>query len=182
LISLASPSRNRVSASDSQSVESSTPVGQQRALTWTARRGILVAVGLSIYVGSFFLLAIGDLERLVGPVRGYSCAELTLVSPFAEDGRSLLHEKPIEYFSLLGSGLINPLFLTAFFLQLFRARPMAIIVLRNLTILMIPLCWVYFRYEHFYPREGHFLWIVGMLLTLFAMSSSQTEPPKVHRA
>ena len=136
---------------------------------------MLVFVGLSLYVASFFLLAIGDFEGLAGPVRGYTCAELALVSPFGEDGRSLLHEKPIEYYSLLGSGLINPLFLTTFFLQLFRVRPRAITVLRNLTILMIPLCWVVFRYERFYPREGHVLWLVGMLLTLFAMSSLKVK-------
>jgi hypothetical protein len=142
---------------------------------------MLVAVGLSLYVASFFLLAIGDFGRLVGPVRGYFCAEVALVSPFSEDGRSLLHEKPIEYFSLLGSGLINPVFLTTFFLQLFRVRPQAILVLRNLTILMIPLCWIVFRYERYYPREGHVLWIVGMLLTFFAMSNLQVEPPKEQR-
>jgi hypothetical protein len=143
---------------------------------------MLVAVGLSLYVASFFLLAIGDFGRLVGPVRGYFCAEVALVSPFSEDGRSLLHEKPIEYFSLLGSGLINPVFLTTFFLQLFRVRPQAILVLRNLTILMIPLCWIVFRYERYYPREGHVLWIVGMLLTFFAMSSLLAEPPKEQQA
>ena len=164
-------------ASNSQPVESSTPVSQRRALPWATKRGILVAVGLSIYVASFFLWAVEDSGWLASKVRGYSCAELTLESPFSEDGRSQLHEKPIEYFSTLGSGLINPLFLVTFFLQLFWVRPWAIIVLRNLTILMIPLCWVVFRYEHLYPREGHILWIVGMLLTLFAMSSLQLKPP-----
>jgi hypothetical protein len=167
-----------VSAFNSQFVESSTPVSQERAFRLATSSGTLVAVGLSIYVASFFLLAIGDFGRLVGPLHGYFCAEFALVSPFSEDGRSLLNEKPIEYFSLLGSGLINPLFLTTFFLQLFRVRSRAIVVLRNLTILMIPLCWVVFRYERFYPREGHFLWMVGMLLTLFAMSNL---PIKTHK-
>jgi hypothetical protein len=171
-----------MSVSNFQSVESSTQVNQERSLHWTTRRGILVFVGLSIYVASFFLLAIEDFEGLAGSVRGYSCAELALVSPFSEDGRSLLHEKPIEYFSLLGSGLINPVFLTTFFLQLFRVRPRAIVVLRNLTILMIPLCWVVFRHERFYPREGHVLWMVGMLLTLFAMSNLQVKPPERQQA
>jgi hypothetical protein len=171
-----------VSAFNSQSVESSTPVSQGRALRWVTSRGTLVAVGLSLYVASFFLLAIGDFGRLVEPVRGYFCAEIALVSPFSEDMRSLLHEKPIEYFSVLGSGLINPLFLTTFFLQLFRVRPRAVVVLRNLTIVMIPLCWVVLRYERFYPREGHVLWIAGMLLTLFAMSNLQVKSPKGQRA
>jgi hypothetical protein len=168
--------------SNSQSVESSTAVSQKRAVRLATSRGVLVVVGLSLYVASFFLLAIGDFGRLVGPVRGYFCAEIALVSPFSEDGRSMLHEKPIEYFPLLSSGLINPVFLTTFFLQLFRARPRAILVLRNLAILMIPLCWVVFRYEHFYPREGHVLWIVGMLLTLFAMSNLRVYNPKEQHA
>ena len=143
---------------------------------------MLVAVGLSIYVVSFFLLAIGDLGRLAGPVRGYFCAEIALLTPFSGDWRLMLHEKPLEYFSLFGSGLINPLFLTTFFLQLFRIRPRATVVLRNLTILMIPLSWVVIRYEHFYPGEGHVLWIVGMLLTLFAMSNQQMYHPKERHA
>jgi hypothetical protein len=171
-----------MSVSNFQSVESSTQVSQKRAIRWATRRGMLVFVGLSIYVASFFLLAVGDFEGLAGPVRGYSCAEVALLSPFSKDGPSLLHEKPIEYLSLLGSGLINPVFLTTFFLQLFRARPRAIVVLRNLTILMIPLCWMVFRYEHFYPREGHVLWIVGMLLTLFAMSNLRGYDPKEQHA
>jgi len=171
-----------MSASDSQFVEGSTPEGQQRTLSRATRRGMLVAAGLSMYVASFFLLAVGDFERLSGPVRGYACAELALLSPFSEDGRSLLHEKPIEYFSLLGSGLINPLFLSMFFLQFFKLRASAIIILRNLTILMIPLSWIVFRYERLYPREGHVLWIVGMLLTFFAMSSLLAEPPKEQQA
>jgi hypothetical protein len=167
-----------MSVSNFQSVESSTQVSQKRAIRWATRRGMLVFVGLSIYVASFFLLAVGDFEGLAGPVRGYSCAEVALLSPFSEDGRSILREKPVEYFSLLGSGLINLVFLTTFFLQLFKVRSQAIVVLRNLTILMIPLCWVVFRYERFYPREGHILWIVGMLLTLFAMSNLQVKVPK----
>jgi hypothetical protein len=172
-----------MSGSNLQSVESSAPVSQKQALRLSTSRGMLVVVGLSLYVASFFLLAIGDFGWLAAdPQRGYSCAEFTLVFPFSEDGRSLLHEKPIEYFSLLGSGLINPSFLTTFFLQLFRVRPQAIVVLRNLTILMIPLCWVVFRYEHFYPREGYVLWIVGMLLTLFAMPNLQVKPSKEQHA
>jgi hypothetical protein len=135
-----------------------------------------------MYVASFFLWAVEDSGWMASPVRGYSCAELTLVSPFSEDGLSQLHEKPIEYFSILGSGLINPLFLITFFLQLCSARASAINILRNLTILMTPLCWVVFRYEHFYPREGHILWVVGMLLTLFSMSGLKLWRSKEQRA
>jgi hypothetical protein len=138
---------------------------------------MLVAVGLSMCVASFFLLTIGDFGRLADPLRGYFCAELARIYPFSEDGRSLFHEKPVEYLAILATGLINPVFLTTFFLYLFRVRLRAHVVLRNLTILMIPLCWIVFRYERFYPREGHILWVVGMLLTLFAMSDSKLRHP-----
>jgi hypothetical protein len=130
-----------------------------------------------MYVASFFLLTIGDFGRVVGPLRGYFCAALALIYPFSEDGRSLFHEKPVEYFAFLGSGLINPVFLTTFFLHLFRVRLRVHVVLRNLTILMIPLCWIVFQYERFYPREGYVLWVLGMLLTLFAMSDAKLRPP-----
>ncbi len=41
-------------------------------------------------------------------------------------------------------------------------------VLRIVVILMIPFCWVVFHYESLHPREGHFVWIIGMLLVLFS--------------
>jgi len=171
-----------VSATHSQSVKTPMPIGQHRVLPWTTKRGMLVAGGRLTYVATFFLLAIGDFGRLAGPLRGWFCAEVALVSPLIEDGRSLLQERPIEYFSILGSGLVNPLFLTGFFLHLFRARPGALIVLRTLTILAIPLCWVVFLYGRFYPREGHILWIAGMLLALFAMPGLNLRPPKEQSA
>ena len=115
-------------------------------------------------------------------MRGYDCANFALFYPFGEGRRFCLHEKPVEYFSLLGSGLINPFFSTTFFLQLFKVKPKAAVILRNLTILMIPLCSVVFSYECFYPREGHILWIAGMLLTLFAMSGPKLRSPKEQRA
>ena len=164
-----------MSASSSQPVESRTPAAQRRALPGATKRGTLVAVGLSMYVASFFLRAIGDL-------RGYFCADFALVYPLGAEGRSLFHERPVEYFSILGSGLINPLFLITFFLRLCEMRPFVITVLRTLTILMMPLCWVVFRYESFYPREGHVLWIAGMLLTLFAIADMKPRPPTEQRA
>jgi hypothetical protein len=54
--------------------------------------------------------------------------------------------------------------------------------LRNLTFLMIPLCWIVFSYEHLYPREGHVLWVLGMILTLFAMSDSKLRHLKERTA
>jgi len=152
--------------------------GHGKGLPWVTMRGTSVALGLSVYLVSFFLWAVGDRIPTASPMRGYFCANFALFYPLGEGRRFLLREKPVEYFSLFGSGLINPLFLTTFFLQLFRVKPRAAVILRNLTILMIPLCWIVFFYEGFYPREGHIFWIAGMLLTLFAMSGPKLRAPK----
>jgi hypothetical protein len=41
-------------------------------------------------------------------------------------------------------------------------------ILRTITLLMIPFCWIVFRNEHLYPREGHVLWVVAMVVALFS--------------
>jgi hypothetical protein len=160
----------------------SAPPSARKVPRRVTRRSILLAVGLCTYVASFFLPAVGDFERVVGEMPGYVCAEVVLIQPFSEDGRSLLHEQPLEYLALFGSGLINPVFLTTFFVHLFRVRPRAFVILRNLTFLMVPLCWIVFSYEHLYPREGHVLWVLGMILTLFAMSDSKLRHLKERTA
>jgi hypothetical protein len=172
-----------VSGYNSQSVEDSIPNGQRKALPRVTMRGILVALGLSMYVASFFLWAVvDDSQPKAFPMRGYYCADFALFYPLGDGRRWLLDRKPLEYFSLLGSGLINPVFLTTFFLQLRSVKQSAIKILKVITILMIPLCWVVFRYEQFYPREGHVLWIAGMLLTLFVMSGPKLRPSKERQA
>ena len=155
----------------------SSAVGEPRPLRRATRRGMLVAAGLSMYVASFFLLTVGDFRRLLSPPPGYCCAELALIYPFSEEGRSLFREKPIEYLALLGSGLINPVFLTTFFLHLFRVRLRAHVVLRKPTVLIIPLSWIVFRYDRFYPREGYVRGVVDMLLRLFAVSDAKLRHP-----
>jgi hypothetical protein len=162
-----------VSASNSQSAA----IGEPRPLRSATRHGMLVAVARSRSVARFVLLTLVNFVRRVGPLRGYFCAGLALIHPFSKDGRSLFHEKPIGCLAFLGSGLINPVFLTTFFLHLFRVSPRVHVVLRNLAILMIPPCWIVFRYERFYPREGYVPWVVGMLLRLVAMSDSKLRHP-----
>jgi hypothetical protein len=43
--------------------------------------------------------------------------------------------------------------------------------------MMIPFCWIVFHYENLSPRLGHFLWILGMLLVLFANKISTDRVP-----
>jgi hypothetical protein len=134
---------------------------RNRTLVRLPNGKLLVLVGLMAYAVSFLLLAVGQL-------RGYFCAELALLYPWGSDGRILLREKPLEFFSLLTSGWVNPLFLAATAVGFWRPRSTASVILTVLTVLSIPACWVVFYYEGFHAREGHVLWIAGMVLTLAA--------------
>jgi peptidoglycan/LPS O-acetylase OafA/YrhL len=140
--------------------------------TRSPRRDVLFWIGISIYAGSFLLVdVVGN-----GPGRGYVSAWVSLVlpwsgNPFGHQG--IFENKPAEYFALLLSGWINPVFLLTLFC-IRRKRPRRLInILRMAILLMIPCCWVVFHHEGFYPREGHFLWILGMLLVLFANEASE---------
>jgi len=76
--------------------------------------------------------------------------------------------RPLEYVAFLISGWINPLFVIATILASSARRQLLARVLRSIVVVMIPFCWIVFYYDNLYPREGHFLWIAGMLLVLFA--------------
>jgi|SRR5579864_4373005 len=133
---------------------------QKRALLWA---------GLLIYAASFALFAFaGGGGR---PIRGYGAAYLALLIPLSENpfsAQSLFHDQIFDYVALLISGWINPLFLITVTLVVLRRCQRAVAIMRITVLLMIPFCWVVFHFEHFYPREGHFLWLVGMVLTLFS--------------
>ena len=40
---------------------------------------------------------------------------------------------------------------------------------------MVPFSWAVFVYEKLYPREGYFVWIIGMLLVLFSRELARGE-------
>jgi hypothetical protein len=135
-------------------------------------------VGLVIYLLSFFLVATGDREGLTGRLRGYECAyfavESTLTStPFSP--ASADYAPPFLYLSILISGLINPVFLSYTTLAFLKRAPRTARVLKFALLSMIPFCWVVFHSLGVYPREGHVLWVIGMLLVLF---SSWKQVPK----
>jgi hypothetical protein len=81
---------------------------------------------------------------------------------------------PIENLSIAISGWINPAFLFTVLLSLVGKTPILTRVFRNTVIVMMPFCWIAFRYSGVYPREGYFLWTGGMLLVL--LSSKITAP------
>jgi len=127
--------------------------------------------GLTIYAVSFFLVAVNDSVPAGQAIRGFSCAYLAFLSWFSpsnmERGHAFEYMR-IAYICLMTSGLINPLFL----LYAVNPRP----IFKRLLLCIIPSCWIVFYYEGFMPREGHVLWILGMLLVLF---SDKSEPQRV---
>jgi hypothetical protein len=105
------------------------------------------------------------------PILGYECAYMTLVRPLVMDS-SFFEGKAVEYIALLISGWINIVFLASVGIRWRSGNGRAFRILRTATLLMIPFCWIVFYDDSLYPREGHVLWIVGMVLALFSEGSS----------
>jgi len=132
-------------------------------------------IGLLIYVASFFLFAtggsVGD-----GRMPGFLCAFFAFVLPPDLAKKALFDNVPIStvigpvpYFSLLIAGWINPVFLITAFLFLAGIHRRLADILKVAVVLMIPFTWLFFATDRmFHPREGHFFWVVGMLLVLFS--------------
>lgn len=125
---------------------------------------IVFWTGLLLYVASFFLIAV---VAGSSTVPGIYCANIALRGPWTI-GNAMLRSNPLEFSSLLISGWINPLFLITIILMSREQFPQPIAILKIIILLMIPFCWIVFCYEELYPREGHFLWVIGMLLVLFS--------------
>jgi hypothetical protein len=53
--------------------------------------------------------------------------------------------------------------------------------LRIVILIFLPFSWVVFVTRHIYPREGYFLWSIGMLLTLFSVELGLQGSPLVFR-
>lgn len=122
--------------------------------------------GFLLYVVAFFLPAV--YETGSAPLHGYYCALVTLVQVWTREGGALLHEEPLNYVSLVISGWINPLFLISVILIPIRKAQRALGILRIIILLMLPICWIVFHNVKVRPREGYFLWVIGMLLVLFS--------------
>jgi hypothetical protein len=133
---------------------------------------VLYNVGLVLYVFSFFFVATGVSRGVMGRLMGYECAYLAVESsltenPFSPNSSFAATSAPVfVYLSTLISGLINPVFLTYVTLTSLKRAPRAARALRFALLAMIPFCWVVFYFLEVYPREGHVLWVMGMLLVL----------------
>jgi hypothetical protein len=144
-------------------------VERQRRIFWA---------GFIVYLLSFFFISAGAItngpRRGTAPFVGFFSASFALIYPWVEARDVLLHNVPplfgpVAYVSLLVSGLINPIFLGWVFLGLTELSKRFRSVLKFGVVAMIPFSWVFIFYGlHTHPREGHVLWIGGMLLAMFS--------------
>ena len=134
---------------------------------------VIFWLGLAAYLASFLLVGMVSPGNAAtrGPIRGYTCAWATIVGPWLFASMWTKGIWPIVIPALVISGLINPVFLGAV-IALLRQRRHSFVVLRIIVLAMLPFCWISFLLFH--PREGYFLWTMGMLLVLF--SGPRTHP------
>src|ERR1700674_602539 len=128
--------------------------------------------GLLIYAVSFFLVALSELIENKPGWRGYYYAYFALGFAIQELYQWSGVFPRFEVASLLISGAINIVFLFTALLGLLSEGRWPFAFFRALLLLMLPFCWVVFRYQHLYPREVYVLWTLDMLLTLFSRRSS----------
>lgn len=141
-------------------------------------RWIALLAGLALFAVSF-LPAIPAVKEKSAPatspgVPGFTCAMLTLQMPWSKDGQNLRRQAPLQYVSILFSGWINPLFLVTLLLVLIKPRWRLSILLRYVVTLLFVFCWIVFSEFHLYPRQGHFLWMFGILLALYSNRFSRS--------
>ncbi len=132
----------------------------------------ILLVALIVFAISFFLPAIW-VPRVTPPTAtGYWCAYVTLASPWTSDGLRDLRSEPVQYFAILLSGWINPLFLITMVLaQRAKAKKLAR-GLRTVVLFLLPACLVVFFKEHVYPFVGYFIWTAAIIVALFSASFS----------
>lgn len=131
---------------------------------------VLIFIALVLYVVSFTLIGVsnaGDTHG-GGGILGYKCATLTLVSPWGSEGMKMVRESPMDFFPVLISGWINPVFLITVGALLFRPNSRFAGISRIVLLLMLPACWIVFGRSHLQPRVGYYLWTAAMLLAVFA--------------
>lgn len=130
-------------------------------------------IGILVYVSSFFLRAVGDSIPNSTPLRGYHCAMFALTLPL-KDLHDFVFGGPtpvLSFFSALSlfvSGLINPVLVVTLILDVIRPYDRIVSRLRYALLFMIPFCWAFFYLENQRPMAGHFIWIAGILLTIYS--------------
>jgi len=149
------------------------------------------ATGRTVFSTGLFLYAAGLVVAFVGgpgvywPSTGADCAFDWFFFPWVyvhlHDMSSFWTDAPIEHASIAISGWVNPLFLLAVFSIVVGKTQQLTKVLRIVILIFLPFSWVVFVTRHIYPREGYFLWSIGMLLTLFSVELGLQGSPLVFR-
>jgi hypothetical protein len=142
-------------------------------------RSAILGIGLTLYAGSFFLMAVGHFHG--SPLPGYYCAWIALMFPWGQNlfgHQGLFENQFLDYLGVLLSGSINPTFLVAALFVFLRPSARTTRLLAIAVLAMIPFCWIVFYYHDMYPREGHVVWIAGMLLVLREALRSQIRPAR----
>jgi hypothetical protein len=115
---------------------------------------------------------------------GFLCAVAAVWFPLEPAIKSgMFHIRLVPYLSLLIAGWINPVFLVTAFFVLAEAHQRLVALLKVAVVVMIPFTWLFFAtFRAVYPREGHFLWVFGMLLALFSDRVTRNEQALVMSA
>src|ERR1700730_10061419 len=126
----------------------------------------LMRIGIGGYLVSFLLVAIST------GTRGHRCAIVALLGPFialdAPPGAAQFFDgNPFGYVAMFVSGLVNIAFPLAMFLK-FKRHDRSFAAARIAVLVTIPFSWMVFVLLPVLPREGHVLWVSGMLLALFS--------------
>jgi len=125
----------------------------------------ILAVAVFAYALSFGLVAVSSKGSV--SATGFACAYYTLVA---------LHRFPRDHMNVvwLMSGWVNIVFLAALAMRWWEGNRRPFKILRTITLLMIPSCWIVFYDGRLFPREGHSLWVASMVLALFSEGSSSS--------
>jgi hypothetical protein len=86
-------------------------------------RWIALLAGIGMFAASFMLPAVKQASSAPGSqgIPGYECAFIALVVVL-EQGGQLVRENPVQFFAVLFSGWITPLFLVSLLLVLIKPR------------------------------------------------------------
>lgn len=137
-----------------------------KALKW-----IFLLGGIALFAVSFKLPAIRQVAKsgaTGSTLTGYDCAVLALIQTWGKEGLTLLHSDPVNYFSVLLSGWINPVFVIAILVLLIRPAARMNSVFRVVLPLMFIFCWIVFYKIHFSAYVGYWVWMTGILMAVFS--------------
>ena len=137
-----------------------------KALRWLA-----LLAGLALFAVSFNMIAVKEVSNKgnTAGFLGYKCATLSLSAPWGgKDSVTMRKESPLQWFSLLISGWINPAFILGLLVMFAAPNQLWALVFRCLIALMFVACWVFFYKVHLVAAQGYYTWMAGILLGLLS--------------